>query len=454
MNVLGGAADAPRGKSGADGRFELRGVAPGDYTLRVKATGWATEAVDPVKVTRDGAVPPVDVVLAPGAAISGTVRRRTGGGVEGAFVLARVQGASAAPARPGLENPATGPDGSFVLDGLRGGATYDLQVFLGGGLGPGPAQKGILAPSDGVEIAVAGTGRIEGSAVDAKTGQPLAAFDVSYEPERGGGMVFRIARRAGVGASGAGQRLHVESEDGRFALEDVPAGRWSVVVEAKGYQVARAGGVTVEEATTTRILTTEYEEGLSPDEACSDATPQELKDRWGLVLFEFLLRGLLEHRLLHADPNLANFSFRRDGRVVVYDFGCVKEVPVKLARGYRSLCRAALDGQSAEIPGLLAKMGVHRADGRPLEEALATPWLGLVFEFLRPAPPYRFGADGTFYGRLFDAARGSIAESDDLRFPADIVFVHRTVAGHLGNLTRLRAMGPWRERLERFAGAP
>ena len=251
MNVLGGAPDAPRGKSGADGRFELRGVAPGDYTLRVKATGWATEAVDPVKVTRDGAVPPVDVVLAPGAAISGTVRRRTGGGVEGAFVLARVQGASAAPARPGLENPATGPDGSFVLDGLRGGATYDLQVFLGGGLGPGPAQKGILAPSDGVEIAVAGTGRIEGSAVDAKTGQPLAAFDVSYEPERGGGMVFRIARRAGVGASGAGQRLHVESEDGRFALEDVPAGRWSVVVEAKGYQVARAGGVTVEEATTT-----------------------------------------------------------------------------------------------------------------------------------------------------------------------------------------------------------
>ncbi len=207
----------------------------------------------------------------------------------------------------------------------------------------------------------------------------------------------------------------------------------------------------VEEATTTRILTTEYEEGLSPDEACSDATPQELKDRWGLVLFEFLLRGLLEHRLLHADPNLANFSFRRDGRVVVYDFGCVKEVPVKLARGYRSLCRAALDGKTEEIPGLLAKMGVHRADGRPLEEALAAPWLGLVFEFLRPAPPYRFGADGTFYGRLFDAARGSIAESDDLRFPADIVFVHRTVAGHLGNLTRLKAVGPWREGLERFA---
>ena len=38
-------------------------------------------------------------------------------------------------------------------------------------------------------------------------------------------------------------------------------------------------------------------------------------------------RGLFEHRLIHADPNLSNFSFLADGRVVVYDFGCVKSVP-------------------------------------------------------------------------------------------------------------------------------
>ena len=34
----------------------------------------------------------------------------------------------------------------------------------------------------------------------------------------------------------------------------------------------------LEEASTRRVLTMEYAEGLSPDEACSDATPQELKD--------------------------------------------------------------------------------------------------------------------------------------------------------------------------------
>lgn len=206
----------------------------------------------------------------------------------------------------------------------------------------------------------------------------------------------------------------------------------------------------VEEASTGRILTTEYEQGLSPDEACAPQTPQALKDRWGTVLFAFLLRGLLEHRLLHADPNLANFSFRRDGRVVVYDFGCVKEVPLRLARGYRGLCRAALEGRTDDLPAVLKKMGMHRLDGAPLEEHLVEPWAALVVELLRPAPPYRFGSDDSVARRMVDAARTSLSEAGDVRFPRDIVFVNRTVLGHFGNLARLRAEGPWRDILTRF----
>ena len=31
----------------------------------------------------------------------------------------------------------------------------------------------------------------------------------------------------------------------------------------------------------------------------------------------FVLRGLLEHRFLHADPNMANYAFLEDGRLIV-----------------------------------------------------------------------------------------------------------------------------------------
>ncbi len=250
LTMVGGAADMPRGHSDAGGRFEVRGVAPGDYTVRVAAAGWATETIDPVKLAREEATKPLDVVLSPGASISGTVVRRTGGGAEGFLVLPRAPGASGGAPGAGRDLLPTGPDGTFVLDGLRAGAAYDLQV-LGGGAGPGPVQKGVVAPAAGLEIVVTGTGSIEGNVVDARTGQPLTTFDVSYEQERMGGMVFRVARRgAGLGG-GAAEKVRVEAEDGRFVLENVPAGRWAVVVEAKGYQTARAGGVVVEEATIT-----------------------------------------------------------------------------------------------------------------------------------------------------------------------------------------------------------
>ena len=208
----------------------------------------------------------------------------------------------------------------------------------------------------------------------------------------------------------------------------------------------------VDEATTRTVLTMEYVDGIPPDEACSERHDQALKDRWGVVLFDFLLRGLLDHRFLHADPNLANFAFRADGRVVVYDFGCVKEVPTRLARGYRDVCRAALAGRRDQIPGALAGMGLGLEGGESLGSSLLDPYLDLVFDLLREAPPYRFGEDGRVYRRLFDLARANLGSAAEIRFPHDIVFVNRTVVGHFGNLSRLKAAGPWRERLEHFVG--
>jgi predicted unusual protein kinase regulating ubiquinone biosynthesis (AarF/ABC1/UbiB family) len=210
----------------------------------------------------------------------------------------------------------------------------------------------------------------------------------------------------------------------------------------------------VDEATTRRVLTMEYVVGASPDEACSDRHDQAERDRWGAVLFDFLLRGLLEHRLLHADPNLANFSFLPDGRVVVYDFGCVKAVPPGIARGYRNVTRAALDGRRGEIPALLDAMGVGAAAGGPLSAELIAPVVDHIMAMLEPDRPFRFGGDDRVIQRMFELKSTHFDEVTDLRFPHHIVFINRTVVGHFGNLSRLRAGAPWREILEaRLAAA-
>ncbi|HYN41202.1 MAG TPA: carboxypeptidase-like regulatory domain-containing protein, partial [Thermoanaerobaculia bacterium] len=176
---FGSVSEIAPAKSGPDGRFELKGVPAGDWAFTAKAPGRATEVVDPLKLVSDTRPDPVDVVLFPGAAIAGFVLRKTGGGAEGYFVIARPPGK---PPVGGLgpDSRPTGPDGGFFLDGLKAGETYDLQLFGGVSMGgPGPVKRGIAAPAADVEWIVEGAGRIEGVAIDGRTGQPLTSFEVS-----------------------------------------------------------------------------------------------------------------------------------------------------------------------------------------------------------------------------------------------------------------------------------
>lgn len=253
---FGGVSDLPTGRSGADGRFELRGVPPGDWSLTAKAPGWATETVDPVRLARDTRPDPVDVVLPAGASISGFVLRRTGGGAEGYWVHPRPIGRPPTSAAASIPEP-TGPDGAFLLEGLRAGETYDLQLFGPAAVGvAGAPKKRVPAPSAGIEWTVEGTGRIEGVVIDGRTGRPLEACEVSFHPDDGvPDLEHLLMMRSALSGPGSPARFDqgaaLRATDSRFAFEEVPAGKWQVVVTAPGYQVGRAAGIEVEEATTT-----------------------------------------------------------------------------------------------------------------------------------------------------------------------------------------------------------
>jgi len=206
----------------------------------------------------------------------------------------------------------------------------------------------------------------------------------------------------------------------------------------------------VDELSTDRVLTMEYVGGLTPDQACAPRVPQALKDRWGQVLFEFQLRGLFELHWLHADPNLANFAFLEDGRVVVYDFGCIKQVPATLADGYARLVREVLEDRKARIPEILKEIGVYKTGGIPLAREVCDPYVDLFARIGREDPPFVFGRDDEIYAKAMELGAANWSEATDVHFPQDIIFIDRSLAGHFGNLTRLQAAGPWRQLLLPF----
>ncbi len=209
----------------------------------------------------------------------------------------------------------------------------------------------------------------------------------------------------------------------------------------------------VEEASARGVLTMEYVEGISPERACSEEFPQELRDRWGIVLFELQYRGLFQHRFLHGDPNLANFAFLEDGRVIVYDFGCVKRPPANIVAGYAGVIRAAAGGRNADIPDILRSMGVYMEGGIALPAEMTAPYVDLFGQILRPEPPYCFGEDPDLYRKVMDLGMGHLAEARDIRFPQDLVSIDRALSGHFGNLTKLESTGPWRQLAMKYVGA-
>jgi predicted unusual protein kinase regulating ubiquinone biosynthesis (AarF/ABC1/UbiB family) len=203
----------------------------------------------------------------------------------------------------------------------------------------------------------------------------------------------------------------------------------------------------IDEVTSRRVLGMELVMGISPDKVSENAYPQTLRNTWAESMVRLILRGLFDFRFLHADPNMANFAFVDDGRIIVYDFGCMKEVPESLCRGYVRLIRAMLDHAYPKMPGILRDMGVHLADGRPVSWRMVADFADVFQELFHPDQHYTFGSDAEIYTRLIALGNKHMVESMNLIFPRDVIFIDRTFGGHFGNLSRLNARSDWRSML-------
>ena len=206
----------------------------------------------------------------------------------------------------------------------------------------------------------------------------------------------------------------------------------------------------IEDASSSRVLTMERIDGISPKMACTDIYPQYLKDKWGQVIFDNMIRSIFSHRFLHADPNLGNFAFTTEGKVILYDFGCMKEIPDYIHEGLSGLAKTVLDDRLESTPEILLKMGVYKKDHQPLPLDMIEPYFDMFKEATRNEPEYIFGEDKQFYQKLIELGKTNLPRSSDISVPKDIIFIDRTIVGTIGNLRKLFAKGPWRDILEKW----
>jgi len=164
----------------ADGTYELAGLFPGPYYVRIAATGYdevwyprgATESsADPVRVRAQQATEGVDlVVVGHEASLEGTVTTGLPDGEVTVEVVATPVWAGADPAL--AQTVQAGPDGGYRFDGLEAPGTYELQ-FSADGYQSTAITERVLGGQERLTLDVrlsAGDGQIAGTVTDGAGG--------------------------------------------------------------------------------------------------------------------------------------------------------------------------------------------------------------------------------------------------------------------------------------------
>jgi len=176
---------------------------------------------------------------------------------------------------------------------------------------------------------------------------------------------------------------------------------------------------------------------------------QEARDAVGARLVELMGIQLFVGRFWHADPNPANFAFRRDGTVIVYDFGCMKEYRPELTRAFRDLLQASFGKDYAAVDKAFITLGLRKPDGPVPGDDFYQGLREVLFQPLIEQPNFDFGAS-TIHLRVNDYKSELLKRWRSFQPPADLIFLDRTLAGVYGMLIKLKARVPFLGILESY----
>ncbi|MBI4601044.1 MAG: carboxypeptidase regulatory-like domain-containing protein [Planctomycetes bacterium] len=247
--AIGGAAR--EAVTGADGSFELKGLAPGIYELRVLAAsaGRHTERARRTVEVLEGQTSEVSWEEAVGIRVWGIV---TAGGVPmGGGRIQVVQLGR----EWDLGSSAIGPTGAYSFE-VPGPGKYQLLIEAGG---RGGAKAEVDVPAGAAEhrhdIDLP-SGEVTGIVVDAATGDPVSGVEVvAFDAGAGTGSFARLLE----GMKGMGRT----DAEGRFTLQSLPPGEYTLRVMARGYAGARVDGVRVGDRSAPPEARIELERGVT-----------------------------------------------------------------------------------------------------------------------------------------------------------------------------------------------
>ncbi|MFP4045217.1 MAG: ABC1 kinase family protein [Rhodosalinus sp.] len=193
-----------------------------------------------------------------------------------------------------------------------------------------------------------------------------------------------------------------------------------------------------DELTTDNVLVMDFARS-APLETLEDA-PQQERDRAVERLLGLALRELFAFRVMQTDPNLANYRYDPEtGRLVLLDFGAVREIPHWLSAGFRAILSAGRTGDRKWLEAAALDLGYLSPAMPATHRAQLVDLMQMSLEPLRRGGVFDFGASDM--ARRVTAAGEALSRGQEATHvpPVDALFVQRKLGGMYLLATRLRA---------------
>jgi len=194
----------------------------------------------------------------------------------------------------------------------------------------------------------------------------------------------------------------------------------------------------VDEFSSENVLAMSFVSG-SPVEALANAD-STIRDHIVSMLIRLLFREFFEFGTVQTDPNFANYRYDAEtNRIVLLDFGATRHYAPKRMAQLRNLMAAAYHQDQAAVVKAALPLGYLDDVDPPARRQSIIELFLLICEPARHAGAYDFG-NSDLTTRLRDSSYAMSYDRGQWRPPpADLIFLHRKLAGLFLLAARLKA---------------
>ena len=185
-----------------------------------------------------------------------------------------------------------------------------------------------------------------------------------------------------------------------------------------------------------RIITMDWMTGKHLSEFTAVNTNQETSNIIGQALWDFYMYQMHVIKKVHADPHPGNFLVSEDGKLIVLDFGCMKEVPEDFYVPYFELAKKENINNPAIFEEKLYELEILKPEDTPEEKVFFSKLFHEMLSlFTQPFHEESFDfSDEKFFGQIAELGERyskstEIRNMNGNRGSKHFIYINRTFFG-------------------------